>query len=223
MTRQRRLAALLLMLLMVLSSVAYAAPGDTREKTAALYGEYRLVNDSEDKVWSRADWESSKRKGALAESYVHYFSRQGITCTTTVGYTKIGGENVAVQHFSFDTPISVSQFKEYFPEIYALIADAKAKAFIVNSGELNGRFLEEKNPFSFGVIVEKDISSKDTGNYTLMSFNIRDNGRLIKDARFIDNKATIVEFVMEKVSVRDVREKLHMDGIWKPVANYFLK
>jgi hypothetical protein len=221
----KSLYALILTLLIslpVLPPAALAAPGDTREKMAGLYGEYRLVNDTEGKLWSRADWESSKAKRGGPESYVYFFARLDTRMTTVAAYDKRGGDHVALQHFSFDTPISVGKFKEYFPEVYALITDTKAKVFIINSDELNSKFLEEKNTISFGVVVEKEVA-KETGYYTVMSFNIRDNGRLVKDAQYIDGNTAILEFIMEKFPASDARDKLYIAETWKPVKNYFLK
>lgn len=213
------LMASILITLLAVMPAADASPGDSKEKVAAQYGEYRVVNDSEGRQWAKADWES-RGKGAVAESYVHYFSRQDTKVTTVVAYQ---GGRVAQQYFTLDMPITISQFKAYFPEVYALLTDAKAKVFVAKSAERNGKFYEEHNPISFAAVIEKDASPQEAGYYTLISFNIRDNGRLVKDAQYIDGNTAIVEFIMEKFPASDARDKLYITESWKPVKNYFLQ
>jgi hypothetical protein len=216
----RCLAAMVLITLFSANPAGYASPGDSQEKIAALYGDYRLAVDTTGKLWSKADWEAIGKKTGVPDKLIYYFSSGGMHITTTVRYQ--GKGQVTVQHFQPDMSITIKEFKDYFPEVVELITCPEAQVFTTNDSTINQRFQEAMNPVGFGVVIQKNVSPKESGVYTLISFNVRDNGRIIRDIRFMDDKMTIVEFTMEKVKAADVRDKQVITSEWKPMKNWFL-
>jgi len=218
MNLMRIILPLLLAVPLLCGPAAHANPGDGRERIAALYGEFRLVQDSEGKLWTKADWDKPGRK-AVAETYFHRFARLGNPISVDVRYAK---DRVSLQRFRLDTPIGPAAFRDYFPEVYALLADPKAVAVVADNLDLSRVFELPTSTFAFGVVVQKPVSPKDGGYCTVIAFNARHQGWPPAAADQLGPAMTVEEFVMGRMPAAEVRDKLKIEESWRPVKNWFL-
>ncbi len=219
----RKIVAILVFsLLVVFSSVAFASLRDNRETTAQQYGDYRLLIDSDNQLWTKADWEAKGAKRAKAASYMYSFSRQGLRIQMEVLYDNDRPDAVVrTQRFTPDMAIKLKDFKLYFPEVYAMITVPKAQVFGTNE-LLSRHFQELQSPVRMGVLVKDLVDGKNGVYYPLVAFNIQDEGRLVKDMDFIDENTYIREFTIERVSrttVHDAMDTAKPD--WKIIKSHF--
>jgi hypothetical protein len=206
-------------MLLMLSSVAFASLDDNRVSIQQQYGDYRLVIDSDNQLWTRADWEEKGYKKAKAASYRYSFSRHGIGVQMEVMYANNKPDAVvSAQRFTPDMPITIKEFKLYFPEVYALTKAPKANFFATHSS-ISRNFQEGESPVGMGILIRELSGGK---YYTLVAFNIQDEGRLIKDIENIDEDAYIREFIIERASRTTVHDNMDTNNPdWKPIKNYF--
>jgi hypothetical protein len=219
---KKLVSLLILTVLLMISSVAFASLDDTRASIAAQYGEYRLLIDTNNQLWTKADWEAKGWQRAKAASYMHSFRRQGMGFQMEVMYENSTPQAfVRAQRITPDMPIKIKELKEYFPEVYALIAQPKAEAFATYK-QLSRQFQEPQSPVSMGILLKEHSEVKKGAYNTLVAFNIQDEGRIIQDMKFIDENTYIREFTIEKVSQTTVREAMEGKNVaWKVMKNYF--
>lgn len=215
-------AVLVFSLLVVGSSVAFANLNDNRETTAKQYGDYRLLVDTDNQLWTKADWEVKGHKRAKANAYMHSFSRQGLRIQMEVLYDNDKPDAVVrVQRFTPDMAIKMKDFKLYFPEVYAMITAPKAQVFATQD-LLSRNFQELQSPVSMGVIIKEIVDNKNAVYYPLLAFNIQDEGRLIKDMEFIDENTYIREFTIERASRTIVHDAMDSSKPnWKIIKSHF--
>ena len=217
----RRFLVLTLLLIVATMGTAFAAVGDSRSDTAALYGEYRIVIDTDNQLWTRADWEASGQRYAKEASKWHQFSRNDQSFQMVVAYeTEKPDSIVQIQRFTPQNSFKLSDLKTYFPEVYKLVNSPKAVVFGTDD-KITAHFLEGKPEVYLGVVVkESPIPDKDI-YYSLLSFNIVQDGRIVKNVKQINSDTLIREFVIERVFRSDVDEKLHPGNGWIYIPNYF--
>jgi len=213
-------AMLVFSLLVVISSVAFANLNDNRATIQTQYGDYRLLIDSDNQLWTKADWEANGYKKAKAGSYMYSFSRQGLGVQMEVLYDNNKPDSlVRTQRFTPDTAIKLKDFKLYFPEVYTLITAPKAQVFTTHT-LLSRHFQEPESPISMGVLVKELVAGG--SYYPLVAFNIQDEGRLIKDSKFITEDTYIREFTIERTSRTTVNDAMNSSKPdWQIIKNYF--
>lgn len=217
----RKLIVACLFVLMVLpAGQALANLGDNRASMASQYGEYRLVIDKDGKLWTKADWEAGGYAKTKANAYVYYFTRNGLKFQMEVQYDGTSPESmVKVQRITPDSEIKIAEFKGYFPEIYPLIADPKAQAFITGR-QLTRNFQSVGSPISLGVVTSGPAAAK--GAYdTLFAFNIQGEGKLIEDPNDINKDVYIQEFTIEQTIPGKGEEGAIARRFWKFIKNPF--
>ena len=205
--------------ILAFGSIALANPNDTKATIASRYGDYRLVIDLDNQIWTKDEWLTKGMKRARASAFMYSYSSQGLNVQMEVMYDKDQADAyVRIQRFTPDMAIKIKDFKRYFPEVYPLLVGAKAEAFTTNN-ELSRNFKEEASPVSLGIaITENPVKSK-SSYYTVVAFNIQDEGRYIKDSKWINEDTYIKEFVIEQTLRMDVENNL--DRNWYPIKNYF--
>jgi len=194
---KKKIAFWVLALFIMSVSSALANLDDNRTSMAAKYGEYRLVIDKAGHLWTRADWESGVSTKSKAGAYVYYFTRSGLNMQMEVQYE---GDNpdsrVTIQRVTPDSEIKIQDFKDYFPEVYALTIVPQAQVFATRR-ELTRNFKTNHSPVTLGVLVNGIPAGK--GAYsTLMAFNVQAPGQLIKDPKDISKDLYIHEFTIER-------------------------
>ncbi len=210
----------------LLCVIALMAPGpasanldDTRDTIAAKYGDYRLVVDIDYQLWTKADWEAKGKERTTASSFMYSFTRLDLGMQMEVQYeSNKPGAYVTLQRFTPNMPIPIKDFKKYFPEAYALIASPQAE-FFVTSAQLTRNFQENKSPLTLGVLVRLQPAPGKKSSYTLMAFNIQEEGRVIKEAKYINENTYIREFTIEPLARWAVNPSTTAD--WVPIKNYF--
>ncbi|GMB01932.1 hypothetical protein [Pelosinus sp. IPA-1] len=215
----RKITLLICSMLFLFSSVAFASLDDTKLTIEKQYGDYRLLIDSDNQLWTKADWEARGSKKAKAASYRYSFSRQGIGVQMEVMYANNKPDALVVaQRFTPDMPITIKEMKKYFPEVYALTKAPKANFFATYSS-ISRNFQEGQSPVSMGVLI-RELTN---GNYySLLAFNVQDEGRLLKNIEYISEDTYIREFTIERASrttVHDAMDTSKPD--WQPIKNYF--
>jgi len=204
-----------------LSGQAFASLNDTRASVLARYGEYRLVVDTDGQLWTKAEWESGGSEKAKAGGYMYYFTRNGIDAQMEVLYDGDKPESVVkAQRITPDAAIQIKDFQKYFPEFYALAVGPKTKAFATEQ-ELTRNFREQASPVSLGIVNKASLVSGKS-YYTLLAFNINDQGRLVKDAKYINNDTYIREFTVERVWRIDVDDLAVSGKDWEWLKNPFM-
>lgn len=213
----KKIVAGTLAALMLSSGVALAGLDDDKESIADQYGEYRMVIDTDNQIWARAEWEGRGVDRAKADSYMYSFTREGLRTQMEVRFSKNG--SVQAQRFTPDMAVKIKDFKTYYPEVYDLLTSPKADAF-ASYAKVTSQFQEIQSPVTLGIVVKETPAGQKGAYYTLLAFNIQDEGRLIKNSRFIDENTDIREFTIEKTYRTSVNEAFD-SGEWQPLKNFF--
>lgn len=202
----KKIIALSLFVLLTLSCAsAFASLHDTRATIAAQYGEYRFVIDNDNQLWTKADWDAKGSKRAVANSYIYYFSRNGLNFQMEVQYDGTKPESfVRAQRITPDMGIKIKELKDYLPEIYELATAPEAGVF-TTTNEITRNFREKGSPVTLGVMVKKQIKRSST-YYTMLAFSIKDEGRLVNEAKFITPDTYIEELVLERRLIQEGSE-----------------
>ena len=215
----------LLFVLVVLCVLALAAPAfanldDTRETIAQRYGEYRLVIDTDNQPWTKEQWEKSGYKKAQADTYTYRFRREDIGIGMDVKYEgDKQGSFVRMQRFTPDSPFQIKDLQKMFPEVYPLLSSNQTVVF-ASYKELTRNLVENNSPVTLGAAVKKEPTPDRKGYFTLIAFNVQDEGRLIKDSKYIDENTYIREFTIERTYLAVLKDNLN--GDWKQTKNYFI-
>ncbi|HWR38257.1 MAG TPA: hypothetical protein VN611_02040 [Patescibacteria group bacterium] len=215
-----RIWTALLMVLMV-PGMAAANLGDTRDNIREQYGEYRMVYGFYNQLYTREAWEE-KKLGLREGTYRHIFTRLDLPVTLDVDYeSRQPDALVRQQRFVLGKAIAVKDFKKYFPEIYQALTGPSAKTFATKE-KLSELLSDEASPVTLGVVTKQFANGDKKGYYMLVAFNIMDEGRLVKDIKYIDGNTQITEFIIEQTTRYTVTDLLTDKGKWKAITNYFL-
>lgn len=208
------------MLTVVAPTTALASLEDTRATIAQQYGDYRLVIDSDNQPWTKEQWEKSGYKKAQADTFTYRFRREDVGIGMDVKYEGDKQESyVRMQRFTPDMPVQIKDFRKMFPEVYAIVSSPNAIVFATYK-ELSRNLMEKNSPVTLGVAFKKELSNERKGYFMLLAFNVQDEGRLIKDAKFIDENTYIREFTIERTYLSVLKENLTVD--WKQTKNFFV-
>ena len=211
---------LMLLAIMAVAAPAFASLDDTRETIAQTYGDFRLVIDSDNQPWTKEQWEKSGYKKAQADTFTYRFRRDDIGIGMDVKYEgDKPGSFVRMQRFTPDMPFQIKDFQKMFPELYPLVSSADSVAFATYK-ELSRNLMEKNSPVSMGVAVKTDLGGSRKGYFTLLAFNVQDEGRLIKDAKYIDANTYIREFTIERTYLSVLKDNLN--GEWQEIRNFFV-
>lgn len=210
----------LLLLVVTVAGTAFAAVGDNRSDTATLYGEYRIVIDTDNQPWTKLDWEGSGHKYAKESTMWHQFWRNGQGFQMVVAYEADKPDSVVqIQRFTPQSPFKLSDLKTLFPEVYKHIASPKTVTFATDQ-QITAHFVETKPEIMLGAMV-KESPTMGQAYYMLVAFNIVQEGRVVKNIEQINSDTLIREFTMERVSRAEADDKLQANSGWTPIANYF--
>jgi len=215
----------LIAVMMMVGILAFAVPvfaslDDTRETIARTYGDYRLVIDSDNQPWTKEQWEKSGYKKAQADTYTYRFRRGDIGIGLDVKYEgDKTGSFVRMQRFTPDMPFQIKDLQKLFPEIYSLVSPSQTIVFATYK-ELGRNLMEKNTPVTLGAALKKELTAERKGYFTLLAFNVQDEGRLIKDPKYIDENTYIREFTIERTYLSILKDNLN--GDWKQIKNYFV-
>lgn len=216
-----KLIALLLFVLMIVSvNQASAALDETRQAINAKYGEYRLVVDTDSQLWTKAEWEAGGYKKAKPAAFVHRFVRKDLTVQMEVQYDDNKPDAlVIVQRFTPDYAIKISELKDYLPEIQSLITSANAEAF-TSFKEVSRNLRDNQSPVTMGVVLKENPVPEKKSYFTLVVFNIRGEGTLIKDEKQITADTYIHEIIIETI-LKTNADPVRSGSDWKWLKNPF--
>ena len=124
-----------------------------------------------------------------------------------------------MQRVTPDMPFQIKDFQKLFPELYPLVSSSETVVFATYK-ELSRNLMEKNSPVTMGVAVKTDLGGSRKGYFTLLAFNVQDEGRLIKDAKYIDANTYIREFTIERTYLSVLKDNLN--GEWTEMTNYFL-
>jgi hypothetical protein len=208
------------LLFMMSSGVAFASLQDNRAAVAAQYGDYHFVIDTDNQLWTKADWDAKGYKSAKPSTYVYFTERQGLRFEVDVAYDGNKPDSlVKVERFTPDMPIHIKDFKSYFPELYPLLTAKHAIPF--GTYDAPSQYFQDPESPAFLGVVDKDFLVKDS-YYTLFAFNIENEGRLVKSIDEIDGNTYIREFTIERASRTDLTENMDTaNPSWRTIQNYF--
>jgi hypothetical protein len=217
----KKLFALLLLACIVLTgNQAFAALTDNRAAIAAQYGDYRLVVDMDGQIWTKAEWEGGGAARAKPSAYMYYFNRNGLNVQMEVSYDGIKPDApVKAQRFTPDMAIKIKDLKNYFPEAYTLVTAPQAKVFATFQ-ELTRYFRDEHSPVTLGVFVRQQIPGRNA-YYPLLAFNIKEEGRLVKEVKYVTRELYIHEFTIERVNRSDADDPGNAGKDWEWLKNLF--
>jgi hypothetical protein len=216
---KRIVATCIAMMLFSICGSAFANLNDTRSSVTSLYGEYRMLIDTDNQPWTKAEWDTKGFQRAKAASYMHYFSRNGLGIQMEVQYGSAKEQAfVKSQRFTPNMPIKVKELRSYFPEMIALLDSPKAQYFTTYK-ELTRLFQENQSPVTMGVVI-RNMPTPGMGSYnTLIAFNIQEEGRIIKDPQFINGDTYIREFIIQQINTSDVTDNFSND--WHSIKKFF--
>jgi hypothetical protein len=215
---------LLFVMLSILTVVtplpALASMNDTQATIAQQYGDYRLVIDTDNQPWTKEQWEKSGYKKAQADTFTYRFRREDIGIGMDVKFEGNKSDSfVRMQRFTPDMPIQIKDLQKVFPEVYALVSSPQAIVFATYK-ELSRNLMEKNSPVTLGVAVKKELTAERKGYFMLLAFNVQDEGRLVKDPKFIDENTYIREFTIERTYLSILKDNLGND--WKQTRNFFV-
>jgi len=198
---KRMITLLLFATCLLVAQTAFAGLDEKRSDITAKYGEYRMVLDENGRLWTKANWESGGGK-EVASTYIHYFRVKDLKFQLDVKYEDGNKKDpyVRFQRFTPDWSIQIKELKTYLPEIYELVTSPEAMVFTTKD-KLTRNFMDDVSPITLGVMVAKEPASA-KGRYTLIGFNIRGEGTLIKDPKLINGDTYITEIVLEWIFKR---------------------
>ena len=210
---------LVVVLIFSLSAPVFANLDDTRATIAQRYGDYRLVIDTDNQPWSKEQWEKSGHKKAKADTYTYHFRREDVGIGLDVQYENDNPNSfVRTQRFTPDMPFQIKDFKKMFPEIYPLVSSPQSVVFATYK-ELSRHLMEKNSAVTMGAAVKTDLGGSRKGYFTLLAFNIQDEGRLVKDTKYIDENTYIREFTIERTYLSVLKDNL--TGDWQEIKNFF--
>ncbi len=215
-------AAVLCAIMTASVSTAFASLDDNRQSIADQYGDYRMVIDTDNQLWTKQEWEQKGHLKAKAGSYMYSFSRKDLGVQMEVLYASDRPDApVRGQRFTPAMPIQIKDFKGYFPEVYQLIASPKAAVF-ASYVDVTRQFQEQTSPVTLGVVIQTAPSAAvHKSSYTLIAFNIQDEGRLVKNTKYIDENTYIREFTIERINEVKADEAFS-NKQWLPIKNLFI-
>lgn len=207
------------MFMLAFCNVSFANLNDTKGSISQTYGEYHMVIDDDNQLWTKADWETKGVQKAQASAYVYYFNHNGIGVQMEVQYES-EKENALVrtQRFTPNSAIKIKDFRYYFPELVVLL-DAPTGEYFTTDEIVTRDFLENTSPITLGLLVKSPPAPKREGYYTLVAFNIEGEGTLIRNRKYIDPDTYVREFVIKRVWRSEASEKLN--AAWTPIKKFF--
>ena len=128
------------------------------------------------------------------------------------------GSFVRMQRFTPDMPFQIKDFKTMFPEIYPFLSSPQTIVFATYK-ELSRNLMEKNSPVTLGAAFKKELTAERKGYFMLFAFNVQDEGRLIKDAKYIDENTYIREFTIERTYLSVLKDNLTTE--WKQTKNFF--
>lgn len=194
---RKTIALLLFVTCLFVAQTAFAHLDERRSDITAKYGEYRMVLDENGRLWTKAEWEKSGGK-EVASTYIYQYKVKDLKIQLDVKYEDgIGKKDpyVRSQRFSPDWFIQIKDLKTYLPEIYDLVASPEASVFTTRE-KLTRNFMDDVSPITLGVMVAKEPASA-KGKYTLIGFNVRGEGTLIKEPKLINGDTYVTEICLE--------------------------
>lgn len=216
---KKLMATLLALCILMVAAPVLANLDDTRETIAQKYGEFGIIIDTDNQLWTKEQWEKSGYKKAQADTYVYRIRRGEIGMQMDVKYDGSKPTSfVRIQRFTPDIPFQIKDFQALFPEIYPILVTPQSVAF-ASYKDVSKNLLEKNSPVTMGVAVKKEPTSDRKSYYTLVAFNVQDEGRFVKDPKFIDENTFIREFVIELTYAATIKDNL--GGDWKEIKNYF--
>ncbi|HWQ60935.1 MAG TPA: hypothetical protein VN521_01405 [Negativicutes bacterium] len=194
---KKTIALLLFVTCLLVAQTAFAGLDEKRSDIVAKYGEYRMVLDENGRIWTKAEWEKGGGK-EVASTYIYMYRVKDCKIQLDVKYEEgIGKKDpyVRSQRFTPDWFIQIKDLKTYLPEVYALVTSPEALVFTTKE-KLTRNFMDEVSPVTLGVMVAKEpVSAR--GKYTLVGFNIRGEGTLIRDPKVINVDTYLTEIVVD--------------------------
>lgn len=211
---KKTIALLLFVTCLLVSQTAFAGLEEKKSDIVAKYGEYRMVLDENGRVWTKAGWEETTTKD-VASTFIYMYRVKDLKVQLDVKYEEgIGKKDpyVRSQRFTPDWNIQIKELKTYFPELYALVTSPEAMVFTTKE-KLTRNFMDDVSPVTLGVMVAKEPANW-KGKYTLIAFNIRGEGTLIKDPKLINGDTYITEICVEWMYKR-VKNDPDVKSDWK--------
>lgn len=200
---KKLVALILFVFLLGCSGQAFAALTDTRAAIEKDYGGYRMVVDTDSQLWTREEWEAKGHLRAVANVYMYYFDRAGMAIQMDVSYDSDSPTApVKAQRITPSSAIRIKDLRKYLPEVYQLVTSPQAAVFTSNS-QVTRNLSDDRSPLTLGVIVKQTVKARGTW-YTLVSMNVKDEGRLVKQAKFVNRDLFIQELCIERFHQSDL-------------------
>lgn len=219
---KKLVAVMLGAFLLACSGQAFAALSDTRADIEKNYGGYRMVVDSDNQLWAREDWEAKGQARAQAGGYVYYFDRNGLAFQMEVAYNDDSpASRIKAQRITPVSAIRIKDLKAYLPEVYALVTSPKAEVFTTND-QLSRNLSDDRSPLTLGVLVKEEVKSRGTW-YTLVAFNVKDEGRLVKNAKYVNKDLFVQELSVERFRQSDLTDQRSPTLEWQWMKDNLFK
>lgn len=216
---KKLMAILLATFILAVAAPVLANLDDTKETITQKYGDYSIIIDTDNQLWTKEQWEKSGYKKAQADTYVYRIRRNEVGVQMDVKYEGDKPTSyVRIQRFTPDIPFQIKDFKTFFPEIHPLLISSQSVAFATYK-ELTRNLLEKNSPVTMGIAHKKEPSADRKAYFSLIAFNVQDEGRLVKDPKYIDENTYIREFVIERTYQSLLKDNLN--GDWKEIKNFF--
>lgn len=112
-----------------LTPVAFAAIGDSKSQIEQKYGDYFLVEDGVNHIWTQNEWKAGSGAGAKAYGYIT--KDREINVINWFEYNK--QNQVVKETTTMDKAIKIRDFKGYFGELYAKLITPDSAVFVITT------------------------------------------------------------------------------------------
>jgi uncharacterized protein YuzE len=198
-----------------LTSIAFAEIGNSKSQIEQRYGDYTLVQDGFNRIWTQNEWKSALHSGAKAYGYMTTVKE--MNATIWIEYNE--QNQVVKETIIMDGSIKIRDFQNYFSELYTTITAADSSVFVIRTSPKE----------QLRVIVHKSDKK-----YNLIRFfmdNLNDNTKINMHSKIHGFEITeitsgdVKDYFRTSRSTRFVSkvngQQASPDVIWLRTDNYF--
>lgn len=211
--QSRLILFLAFVLTLTLTSSTSAEIGNSKSQIEQRYGDYSLVQDGFNRIWTQSEWKSTLNSSAKAYGYMITVGEMN----ATVWFEYNAQNRVVKETQIMDGHIKVRDFQNYFGELYTDIIAADSTVF-VNSTFPEVRVIVRKSDNKYNLIRLFIDNSKDN---TKINMHSRIHGFEITEIAPGDAKNYIKKSRANRMASNLNAQQSSLDDNWLKADNYF--
>ena len=195
------------------TSSASAEIGNSKSQIEQRYGDYSLVQDGFNRIWTQSEWKSMLNSSAKAYGYMTIVGEMNATV-----WIEYNAQNrVKKETQIMDGNIKIRDFQNYFGELYTDIITADSTVF-VNSTYSELRLIVRKSDSKYNLIRLFIDNSKDN---TKINMHSKIHGFEITEIAPGDAKNYLKKNRFNRITSNPNEQQSSRDDNWLKTDNYF--